>query len=155
MRIFFCMAPSVRTASGSDRIYHPTFDRAVLRRVFLVDSSDPVATARGSDTPVATARGSDTLSTRQFRQFTYSRHDSSGKTFYFFRAVIRGAKGIADLLLAQLRQDSTNPFGLFNGNVVEQMLVFAAVIKNDFALVYAFNELCIGDILLWPVSRVA
>src|SRR5437588_1945889 len=145
MRIFFCMAPGVRTARGSDRIYHPTFDRAVLRRVFLNDSSDPVATARGSDT----------LSTRQFRQFTYSRHDSSGKTFYFFRAVIRGAKGIADLLLAQLRQDSTNPFGLFDSNVVEQMLVFAAVIKNDFALVYAFNELCIGDILLGPVPRVA
>ena len=119
----------------------------MLRRFFLNDSSDPVATARGSDTPVATARGSDTLSTRQFRQFTYSRHDSSGKTFYFFRAVIRGAKGIADLLLAQLRQQLADPFRLFDGDVPKDVGMSSMEIELNDVTADALYQLRLGKVL--------
>src|SRR2546421_11509380 len=53
----------------------------------------------------------------QFSQLTYSRHNGSGKTLDLLRAVIRRAKGVADLLLAQLRQDAANPFRLFDRDV--------------------------------------
>src|SRR5436309_2885007 len=112
MRIFFCMASHVRTASGSDRIYHPTFDRAALRRFFFNDSSDPVATARGSDTrfdPAIAKAHHPAPSPKRRKEKTYAAWNCLGPSDPV--ATARGSDTRFDLAIAKAHHPRALPKG--------------------------------------------
>src|SRR5436853_532119 len=105
-----------------------------------------------TDVPVATARGS--VTSLETNQFVDSLFNNSRQLFDLLRRIIRCPKSVANLLVAQLRQNVSDPFCLLDRYIIQQMLILAFIIESHRVPLDAGNELRVHE-LLRLVARVS
>src|SRR5438552_680365 len=98
--------------------------------------NDPVATARGSDTDC-----SMNSLTSQINEFVDARFNYARQSLNLFRTIVRGTERVANLLIAQLRQNISQPLCLRHSDVAYQVLILAFVIEANQAMIDSGDEL--------------
>ena len=88
-------------------------------------------------------------------KFIDARLNYARQSLDLFRRIIRRTECITNLLIAQLRQNISQPLCLSNSDVLYQVLVLALIIKANQAMLDSGNELRVGDVLIRAIARMA